>query len=1208
MTIGTPYATAVIRHGNSNSTSDDITVGESLAADDLLIMWTYRSSGGSVGHPAASSTGWTSTGQYDPTSNFKGIVDVFAKYVEPSEVGTTPTYTVEWNEATEFGKVIGVTAVPNGDLNSVTMDFAEYDDADSVTFPADSGDLTFHVLGNDPADQDQSGDFPSGDTLLGWSGDTSFRNAGFAISGGNTASGDFGSELDGSFGNISISELVSTGQWIEGAPSTFTTAGTNDPPSITILSPTPGEIRTVGVDVVVAGTVSDDSAGVAVDVRYNNGAYAPAVVTGTAWAITLSGLAEGLSINLDARATDADGATATDSVSFAMNQRAVITSQVGISEGDVLTAGSAFPAITVNGTDNDGGIRYWLLRLQNLDTSEYWNGVTGEWVADQYFNNSPSFPPVSESSYTFADGVDGLVFPSDLGAGVSYVIRYQPVDVQQATQAQSRFFSTTFGGEIVSPVDGFVIDEDTTTLDVSGTSAGSPSLVEVLVNGVATVAVDTGSGFDTWEALGIDLAAAGLAPGDAVPVQLRLDGTIVDSLGGVRWNARPTAILSGIDQGQQLATSAPIPPFSIAITDANNDDIELVRYRLQRVSDGAWWDNDSAWVTPTVWHSLTPPTPIPTPGTYTYVDGVDGLTLPALADNETYELYVSARDILTGGVNDWSASDVVTFTAQDPSSTGEIVSPVDGFVIDEDTTTLDVSGTSAGSPSLVEVLVNGVATVAVDTGSGFDTWEALGIDLAAAGLAPGDAVSVQLRLDGTIADALTGVRWNGRPVIGNVTGITPNQELPANAPLPTFTALGINDADGDDIVRVAYHLNRLSDGLYWDNATQDWSTTWTWGTALVNYPGASLPASHTFADGIDGFAFPLDLGQGLEYLLLVYVFDEAPSDPFLIPFSTGVPITGEIVSPVDGFVIDEDVSTLVVSGTSAGSPSLVEVWVNGTAHSTVDTGSGTWSASVDLSSAGLAPGDAVPVQLRLDGTNVDALTGVRWNEAPTGTGITMAGIDGTTLPAGTSTLPEFTLNGIEDLSDGVSNTRYRLRRLSDGLYWSVVSSAWETASTFDTSTGLDITAAQMPYDYTFVFGTDGFEAAPPLEDGEDYELTAQARDDSGTLEWSDLELFNFSVASPFVNLGISHPPHGSVDVASTGTILTGPVDDSATSLQLRVINMTDGTVLTATGEYVEDSGDNHSLTPTRDTSTDTWTYGPIDFPVGASMRVEVQHL
>ena len=253
-------------------------------------------------------------------------------------------------------------------------------------------------------------------------------------------------------------------------------------------------------------------------------------------------------------------------------------------------------------------------------------------------------------------------------------------------------------------------------------------------------------------------------------------------------------------------------------------------------------------------------------------------------------------------------------------------------------------------------------------------------------------------------------------------------------------------------------------------------------------------------------------------------------------------------------------------------------------------------------------GDAVPVQLRLDGTNVDALTGVRWNEAPTGTGITMAGIDGTTLPAGTSTLPEFTLNGIEDLSDGVSNTRYRLRRLSDGLYWSVVSSAWETASTFDTSTGLDITAAQMPYDYTFVFGTDGFEAAPPLEDGEDYELTAQARDDSGTLEWSDLELFNFSVASPFVNLGISHPPHGSVDVASTGTILTGPVDDSATSLQLRVINMTDGTVLTATGEYVEDSGDNHSLTPTRDTSTDTWTYGPIDFPVGASMRVEVQHL
>lgn len=209
MAIGTPYASSSEWYGNTNSTEEDVTCSANVSEGDLAVIMTYLSNEGDTAtdFPDASVTGFTHIDQFQPGSTYRGIVDVLAKYITGGEDGTSPTYEVEFNYASNYGKIVMVTVVPGASIDGITVNMAQFSGS-SVTFPSDSQDHTIHLLGNNANDVDLDSDFPTGDTGITWCSTGSWRQAGFAHSGGNTSSGSFPSSVAGTFGTIHLSEAV----------------------------------------------------------------------------------------------------------------------------------------------------------------------------------------------------------------------------------------------------------------------------------------------------------------------------------------------------------------------------------------------------------------------------------------------------------------------------------------------------------------------------------------------------------------------------------------------------------------------------------------------------------------------------------------------------------------------------------------------------------------------------------------------------------------------------------------------------------------------------------------------------------------------------------------------------------------------------------------------------------------------------------------
>lgn len=88
---------------------------------------------------------------------------------------------------------------------------------------------------------------------------------------------------------------------------------------------------------------------------------------------------------------------------------------------------------------------------------------------------------------------------------------------------------------------------------------------------------------------------------------------------------------------------------------------------------------------------------------------------------------------------------------------------------------------------------------------------------------------------------------------------------------------------------------------------------------------------------------------------------------------------------------------------------------------------------------------------------------------------------------------------------------------------------------------------------------------------------------------------------------IDFPLHLSVDVEPANVTFTGSVPAEAVDTRIRIVNRTDNTVLTSEGIWATNTATNHPLTPTVDTVDETWSYGPVDLPAGAEMRVEATH-
>ena len=483
---------------------------------------------------------------------------------------------------------------------------------------------------------------------------------------------------------------------------------------------------------------------------------------------------------------------------------------------------------------------------------------------------------------------------------------YDVVNVSTWTwdRAPDVTFTTLAGaatGTITGPADGFVIDEDETGFLITGTTTGNPTAVEVVVNNGTPIPVtDTGTNFSTWTVVP-QFATEGIVPGDSITVDLEVDSVVADTIVG-RLNEAPDVptITSGIAVNQVLPPNSPLPTFTINVNDAT-DGIDIHRFVLRRLSDGLYWDG-SAWVATGIWnHSTQTFTNAELPTTYTFEDGVDGVTFPSnLGVSTNYALTVNVRD--TSGTFE-STSRTRSFSTGAPAVTGTITSPLDGFVIDEDDSTFTVTGTATGAPSMVEVDANGTAFTATNTGTDFDTWTAT-VDRTAASLEDGDAVTLELLLDSVAADTVVG-RINERPDAPVITsGITVDQVLPPNSALPLFT-IPVNDAtDGIELIR--FRLQRLSDGLYWDGSV--WVSSAVWNDSTQTYTNAELPATYTFQDGTDGIDFPLDLGVSTSYRIVTLIQDASgtnESSSTARTFSTGTPPTAN----ADTYTVGQDTST-----------------------------------------------------------------------------------------------------------------------------------------------------------------------------------------------------------------------------------------------------------------------------------------------------------
>ena len=419
-----PYATNITRWGNNGSTSELLQVGGTVrAVTDLVVVWVYQSNEDELGIPDVSIAGFDHVGQFDPSVPFHGVVDVLAKYVDANELNSSPAYSIDFNRPSEFGKVAGVVVVPDGDLNDISTSFTTYTDVTGVDFPPDDKPFTFHVLGNNDEDIAQGAAFPTGDTLYGFTSG-GFRNAGFALSGGSTATGTFPT-AKGTFGNISVGITTDAPVAAGGA---FVIA----------------DDFVIQVDQTVlalTGTTVDDPAAVNVLV---NGTAIPATLGPDSWMALLdrevTPLADGITVTLD---LEVDG-TIVDSVTGRTNERPDKPTIVGL-PAELPEGTTALPAFTVGNlfdpNDNIDAISYSLIRRSdgafwNFDTLQFEPFAVGGNFADFAFVSGEIIAAAGElSTYDWQFGQDGTAPAPALEDGGTYRLNVNARDANAAGQS-----------------------------------------------------------------------------------------------------------------------------------------------------------------------------------------------------------------------------------------------------------------------------------------------------------------------------------------------------------------------------------------------------------------------------------------------------------------------------------------------------------------------------------------------------------------------------------------------------------------------------------------------------------------------------------------------------------------------------------------------------------------------------------------------------
>lgn len=799
MAIGTPYGSVSTHFGNTDSTSEDVTVSANVNEGDLVVLMSYVSNENTTApFTDSTATGFTHIGQFEPGVNFKGIVDVLAKYVTSGEDGTAPTYTVNFGYATPFGKVLMATVVPGGDINGITLDLDTYDSSTTVTFPSDSQDLTLHVLGNNSDDIDQSAAFPAGDTGVTWSGSSSFRNCGFGVSGGATGSGTF-TATAGTFGTIHIDEL-------QAGPTTNVTSITED-----------AKIKPSGLSAGVTVNVTGTGPVTQVDHRLTR------LSDGFQWNETASAFQ---AISVFHSNTAPNDATPYDHTITELP--------------DTLSEGEAY-SLAVRATDVDG---------------------TGSWSTRSF--EAGTWDYSDEITITAAD--TGNVLPT----------------VAVTSHADQERHPWVTGGLYL---DGLVHLAGTAT-----DSNGTVSAVEVRSRMDAVTwsswgaATNTGTNFSTWT-----YDVAGVTEGASLDLEVRAyDGTDYSATIALTLyiNKRPhnAGTITSPTDAQVLPANSSHPDVTVTGVDDDAGPITRFLYRIQRLSDSAWWNQSSqVWQATAVYNTTDFGLGLTVPASYTFRDGFDGVMFP--------------QDL---GVDASYTFQSLPYDADDTGSTGSLTSRT----------------FSTGSEAANEL-----------------------------------------------------------PVIGSVTGITNNQILPANSPLPSVTLNNITD-DTNEIIRVGYRLQRLSDGLFWTSG-QSWAGQ---QRDLSDTISLTVPGSYVMEDGKDGLNFPQDLGAEETYIVRYQVSDadNAYSDPELTEFTFS---TAAVVGPPPGvertIVADDYIPRHVATPTVAGYRALFgdvrtgqilgELPITALAWGDVLNGAGTVTATIPIVQPNptITPGSLAPRETTL---------------------------------------------------------------------------------------------------------------------------------------------------------------------------------------------------------------------------------------------------
>ena len=1259
MAIGTEYATAIVRHGDTGSTSNDITTGAALNEGDLLVIWSYRSTGGSPGLPDASSTGFTSKAHFDPNSTYKGTFDVLAKYATAADdTGNPVTYTVDWNEASGFGKVIGFAAIPNADIDSITSSFAFFDDAQQVTFPADASDLTWHLLGHDQDGEDQSGDFPTGDTVLGYSGSTSFRNAGFARSGGSTTSGTFTNILDGSYGSVSFAELV---------PAEVVT---------TLISPTAwGPAFDLSSDQF---TLELSGATVAVDrVRYrvlrtSDGLYWD--FTGAVWGSqTNSYSTDAVDLTPSPTAQHVKGVAA-NAPDFAAGEEYRIDfqsrrtgesaydpqTQYTMTVGSYETAASTFTAGAV--TDTDDPVVTWVYPLDGNASPDVEAPATVTVVVD----------------ITDASTIDRTRIRVQKRVSGSVVGYWNGTDYSTTTSATYVDAVNTTGNRWEVPID----------IDTAATYR-----IGALVNDSAGNVRNLSEGNAQTDLEGIDPPAAltvGAVSGIAENVELNspaqlpthtvaLSGGpdpvtsvayLLERSDGRHWNGTAWVVgeTSGDFPGEQgvdnsfktddfpgFATSG-VHRMDVDVTIASGAELTSNDNRsMFSARAGGQWDfgivdientpnltfrpnNDgtgagritytSPVVTQTVidvrrkfsveWDSVTGEAQF-------YIDDVaHGSPIPAPASPTPTEMkdYVGQNTYV-------NASRATTSNHPIPGVVHSAVWRLDNAIVAEfDPTALDVpAGATTFTDTAGKVWTKqGGNSSLIRTATTPDETTALNITTP-------DTYAVTDGVDGLTFPTLTELETFELEVIASSSSesaSSPVRTFTTNAADVTPPTVAINDPSdtnvhGDYIINgtssdlentvaaVKVRVRRMSDGLYWNDATSTWAADQT------------LFADVDSLDGSGNWAYTVNIDTDSLYLVDAYAVDDRGNQSGNTTASTFYVDTVDPVALVDAIADTNTADTQrTFTGTFSDATAGVStvrvrvrrqlpgssVWeyhdgTDGTAGTPWTTAStnewheATLDGSTWSTTRAEMQGDGFYQVSAFATDTVGNLPPANNRDTQAFTVDTVAPTTAHVYPAANEEIPPGTrtLTGTYDVGDGsdIASVSILLRRGTTGNYeyWDGVNQLWTTTQWQNSSTQGSVTLDTTAKTW----------ALPDvaLTANEVYQITAAGQDLAGNSQgFAGGPVNDFTTAA--VLAAITIDDYSAELVPYDAAVFEGTADPNATNLRIRIVNLADGTVRTATGTWVADTGNNHGQAVTLDAQGD-WTWTPsTDLPPGTDLR------